>query len=228
MTRQLVGMVEHGASVRFCGGGLREAVPVTPRAERNADGGVRYLLADRVRRDPEALGVIWRMLGYGGWPRDPAPDPDALPPGVDRWPWDRPPTGLPPHDVPDTDADLGQMRLYANLDRGEFFDPAAFGEMPTLAGIVRAAYDGRARTAMDFVLSGRGVRADVRTGTPQFGSAGSLAAMLLHPEPRGGGDIGPGQLRPGRSLARRPHPADGGDRRRVSPPRTRCAAGSTT
>lgn len=137
VTRQLVGMVEHGASVRFCGEGLREAVPVKASAERDADGGLRYVLADRVRRDPEALGVIWRMLGYGGWLRDPAPDPDALPPGAGRWPWDRPPTGLSPHDVPDGDADFGQVRLYANLDRGEYFDPAASG--PTCARARRSS-----------------------------------------------------------------------------------------
>lgn len=64
-------------------------------------------------------------------------------------------------DFPTASADgAGEHLLWVNLDRGEFLDPAVFGDTPDLVGI----------------MNGK--------------SAGAVQAMLFHHELRGGGDIG--------------------------------------
>jgi hypothetical protein len=143
---QLQGPIEHALSVRFVATSTRtfHDVPVKPFAVRKEDGELHYELPERLLRpqtgdDHWELGVIWRMCGLGGWRDNPAPDPLNLPEGLARWPWDRAPRDMTFHNATDADQDLGQQRVYANLDRREFFDPGVFGEVPTTLGLMRAA-----------------------------------------------------------------------------------------
>ena len=86
----------------------------------------------------------------------------------------------------------GQTRVFANLDRQEFFDPAAFGESPTTLGIMRACDpEFPKRMMIDLVVDNWAMQTNVRKGPNDLSSAGALFAMLLHPEHRGGGDISP-------------------------------------
>ena len=140
------GPIEHALSVRFVATSTRtfHDVPVKPFAIRKEDGELHYELPERLLRpqtgdDHWELGVIWRMCDLGGWRNDPAPDPLNLPEGLARWPWDRAPRDMTFHNASDADQDLGQQRVYANLDRREFFDPGIFGEVPTTLGLMRAA-----------------------------------------------------------------------------------------
>ena len=194
---QIRGAIEFALSTRYCGDrGWQTGVPVKPFAERGLDGHLHYVLSNTLTRESAAkdLAMLWRLLGLGGCDRDPAPDPTKLPPGLDRWPWDRPPADLSWHNATTAQADEGQRRVFANLDRREFFDPIAFGEQPTTAGIMRAADVGaNTRMAMDMVVSSPGdIQTNVKTGSADgFSSASALFAMLLHPEPRGSGDIDP-------------------------------------
>ncbi len=74
---------------------------------------------------------------------------------------DRPPRGFA-HDMSKNEIADGQKRLWLNLDRREYIDPRAFGEVPTTAGIVNAGY---------------------------VASSTAVMAMLFHAETRGGGDF---------------------------------------
>lgn len=81
--------------------------------------------------------------------------------------WRRPPLAMAGHDghsvpyhVPSAEsAGVGEALIWVNLDRREFFDPAAVGDTPDLAGIM----DGK--------------------------SAKPVLAMICHHDPRGGGDL---------------------------------------
>jgi hypothetical protein len=126
---ELQGPLEHALSVRFCRTGHHtyHPVPVKAWAIRKDDGALHYELPERLLRpqtgdDKWELGVIWRMTGLGGWDRHADPDPLSLPEDLACWPWDRAPRDMSFHNAPDADQDLGQERVYANLDRREFFD----------------------------------------------------------------------------------------------------------
>jgi hypothetical protein len=194
ISSKLRGLIEDALSIRFCGR-YNTAVPVMPLAQRGTDGHLHYVLPDYLVRDtkPDRMGeldILWRMMGFGGWDKHPTPDATCLPVGMDRWPWDRAPLDLSHHNVRDADADVGQTRVFANLDRREYVDPIAFGEQPTLAGIMRAsACDHHQRMAIDMLIGPTGVQSNVRTGDNGLGCASAIWAMLLHPETRGGGDI---------------------------------------
>jgi hypothetical protein len=194
--QQLQGPIEHALSVRFVATSTRtfHDVPVKPFAVRKEDGELHYELPERLLRpqtgdDHWELGVIWRMCGLGGWRDNPAPDPLNLPEGLTRWPWDRAPRDMTFHNACDADQDHGQQRVYANLDRREFFDPCVFGEVPTTLGLMRAAATCPPQVP-DIVIGGGKVAVTPKLGRRlEFSSAACLWAMLLHPESRGGGDI---------------------------------------
>jgi hypothetical protein len=171
-------------------------VPVKPFAIRKDDRELRYELPERLLRpqtgdDHWELGVIWRICNLGGWRADPAPDPLNLPEGLVRWPWDRAPQDLTFHNASDADQDLGQQRVYADLDRREFFDPIFFGEVPTTLGLMRAAASCSPQVPDIVVAGGKTTVAPKLGRRLEFSSAACLWAMLLHPESRGGGDIEP-------------------------------------
>jgi hypothetical protein len=195
---QLQGPIEHALSVRFVATSTRtfHDVPVKPFAIQKEDGELHYELPERLLRpqtgdDHWELGVIWRMCGLGGWRDNPAPDPLNLPEGLARWPWDRAPKDMTFHNASDADQDLGQQRVYANLDRREFFDPIFFGEVPTTLGLMRAAASCPPQVP-DIVIGGGKTTVAPKLGRRlEFSSAACLWAMLLHPESRGGGDIEP-------------------------------------
>ena len=149
----------------------------------------KRLLRPQTGDDKWELGVIWRMAGLGGWRDQPEPDPLTLPEGLEHWPWDRAPRDMTFHNAADADQDLGQERVYVNLDRREYFDPRVFGEVPTTLGLMRAA-SSHAPQVPDMLIGGGQVVQEPKLGKRlEFGSAACLWAMLLHPESRGGGDI---------------------------------------
>ena len=188
----MVGLVEESLSVRFCGVGWRTVVPVVPSLSKGDDGKLHYVLSNLVKDDPAQVAYIWRSCGWGGWHGGPTPDVNRLPPGLQRWPWDRPAAGLSWHNCGTLMENDGQTRVFANLDRQEFFDPAAFGESPTTLGIMRACDpEFPKRMMIDLVVDNWAMQTNVRKGPNDLSSAGALFAMLLHPEHRGGGDISP-------------------------------------
>jgi hypothetical protein len=196
---ELQGPLEHALSVRFCrtGHNTYYPVPVKARATGKDDGTLHYELPERLLRpqtgdDKWELGVIWRMTGLGGWSNHPEPDPLTLPDDLARWPWDRAPRDMSFRNASDADQDLGQERVFANLDQQEFFDPRVFGEVPTTLGIMRAASGIKPPSVPDAVIAAGGIACTPKLSADcAFSSAGCLWALLLHPEPRGGGDIEP-------------------------------------
>lgn len=74
----------------------------------------------------------------------------------------------------DDEIAVGQRRLIVNLDKLEFMDPVAFGEVPTLAGMMRGM-----RAAFDSF--------DTRE-TAGWSSVQALNSMLFFNGARGGGD----------------------------------------
>lgn len=112
---QCQGMVEQGASVRFCGEGWLVRVPVRTTATMvGADGRARYELATK---DSEALSFFDRL-------------------GIREESWQRPPRNDAWCGIRDGEVDQGQTRLLVSLDKREFIDPVKFGEVPTTAGIM--------------------------------------------------------------------------------------------
>lgn len=175
-SKKLRGAIEFVQSVRFCGSGWSEDVPVKAYAERGKDGHLHYRIADRIAGNLDEWNLILRMTGLGGWnkPGEVRMDPHAeLMPNGDRWPWDRPPADLSWPDATDADQDLGQSRVWVNLERREYCDPAAWGEVPTTLGIMRAT------SWQNGCLAS---------------SAAAVLSMLYHPASRGGGDIDPDWL----------------------------------
>jgi hypothetical protein len=185
----IIGGLEYAASIRFCGDGWLTPVPVKPFAERGKDGHPHYRIADSVARNQDEWNMILRLCNLGGWEKSPKRNSSDEKYDGNPWPWDRPPRDLSWHDATDADQDMGRFRVWVNLDKGEYFDPQAFGEVPTTLGVMRAAYDDKPRMAIDMMVTSAGVSSNVLTGKPQCGSAAALFAMLLHPEWRGGGDI---------------------------------------
>lgn len=162
--QQMRGAIEYVQSVRYVGQGWMTDVPVKPYAERGSDGHLHYRIADHIAKDDREWAYVLRCAGFAEGLRP----TDELGRSGERFPWDRPPADMSWHDATDADQDLGQNRVYVNLDRREFVDPAAFGEVPTTMGIMRAT-DGRSGWFTS--------------------SAAAVLAMLYLPESRGGGDI---------------------------------------
>lgn len=195
VSSSLRGLVEDALSVRFVGKDWCTAIPVKPMAQRaDHDGKLHYELAPHVVNDRHFLAYIFRSLGLGELPdtklfKMPLPQRYLM----SRWPWDRAPMDMSHHAVRDKDADFGQSRVFANLDKREFVNPRVFGEQDTTAGIMRASgCIGEPRMAYDTLIGQNGKTANnVCTGDSDLGSASAVWAMLLHPEPRGGGDIHP-------------------------------------
>jgi len=168
---KLRGAIEYVQSVRFCGSGWVHDVPVKSYAERGKDGHLHYRITDTVARNLDDWNLTLRMTGIGGWKETPQLNPYAeLMPDGERWPWDRPPADLSWHDATDADQDLGQHRVWVNLERREYIDPNAFGEVSTTLGIMRATAWQNGSFAS---------------------SAAAVLAMLHYPQSRGGGDIDP-------------------------------------
>ncbi len=141
------GMVEQGASVRFCGDGWLTQVPV--RAVAVGVGGT----AEYQLRLEGPADARQRVLDF--YTRCRVKEAD----------WKRAPRDLSWHGITDAEQDQGQKRLLANLDKRQFIDPVAFGEVPTTAGIMRG----------------------------DWGSAAGLVMLLFHPKRRGGGDLPDGR-----------------------------------
>lgn len=170
-SRKLRGVIEYVQSVRFCGSGWSEDVPVKPYAERGQDGHLHYRITDAIAENANDWNCTLRMIGLGGWDTSPKLNPRAeLMPNGERWPWDRPPADLSWHDATDADQDMGQSRVWINLEKREYVDPAVFGEVPTTIGIMRATSWQNGALAS---------------------SAACVLGMLYHPAARGGGDIDP-------------------------------------
>jgi hypothetical protein len=74
----------------------------------------------------------------------------------------------------------GQDRVIVNLDTFEYLNPAKFGQMPSLAGMVSLAPKDRELPLLNRARPDHHYLVDV---------AGALFAMLCHPQRRGGGDI---------------------------------------
>ena len=180
LTIPVRGIVEEGASVRYCGSGWLTEVPVLAYAQKNAKGEIHY---DLIEMSKDDRGYYRRMCGI----KDTARNPSEA--GLSRWPWDRPPSNHAWRGISDWKADQGQARVFINLDKREFFDPLAFGEQSTTAGIMRACTGHKPIMSLDAIVMPDGVRIDHRFGKSDFSSAALLTAMLFHPETRGGGDI---------------------------------------
>ncbi|HEX6118656.1 MAG TPA: hypothetical protein VFZ03_04335 [Dongiaceae bacterium] len=133
------GMLEHGCSVRFIGRAGDICVPVKTRARIGPTGWMHFDIVG----DEEVVRYQQDIQHYASKP------------------WDRAPSDGSTDSIADDDIDKGQVRVLANTDRREFIDPAAFGEVPTTAGIMRG----------------------------NFGSAAAMMGMLFEPEARGGGDL---------------------------------------
>jgi hypothetical protein len=93
----------------------------------------------------------------------------------------RPPRSGDWHGFLQTEIAEGQNRVIVNLDTLEYLNPAKFGQMPTLAGMVTLAPKDRALPIL-------------KKAAPEWKQqivdvAGALFVMLCHPERRGGGDI---------------------------------------
>ncbi len=73
----------------------------------------------------------------------------------------------------------GQSRVIVNLDTLEYLDPARFGQVPTLAGMLQRPDRNRA------ILK----KANPDWGNVVVSVSTGLFAMLCHPERRGGGDL---------------------------------------
>jgi hypothetical protein len=180
LTIPVRGIVEEGASVRYCGSGWLTEVPVLAYAHENAKGEIHY---DLIEMSKDDRGYYRRMCGIKDTARNPC---EA---GLSRWPWDRPPSNHAWRGISDWKADQGQARVFINLDKREFFDPLAFGEQSTTAGIMRACTGHKPIMSLDAIITPDKVHIDQRFGKSDFSSAALLTAMLFHPETRGGGDI---------------------------------------
>jgi hypothetical protein len=84
--------------------------------------------------------------------------------------------GLTPDEIPE-----GQERVTVNLDTLEYLNPAKFGQVPTLAGMVSLAPKNRDLPILK--------RAHKEFGSTVVDVAGGLFVLLCHPQRRGGGDI---------------------------------------
>lgn len=143
-----LGLVEQGASVRFNvkDEGWRTFIPVCALATRTGDD--RCVFEPVEKDNPEMMAYYKRC-------------------GITEEVWGRAPLDGSWHAITDGEEGLGQTRVLANLDRREFIDPAAFGETPTTAGIMRGG---------------------------SWGSASALAMLLIYNQRRGGGDLRPNPL----------------------------------
>ena len=157
----LQGAFEHAAAIRL---GTYFSTPIIP-GNIDAQPSNYCHLPPEIVADDEALARIFRFFGLDSQPHAARQALQNGRPNGQTWPWDRPPHGpltyLQGADTP------GQLRVFANLDRGEFIDPARFGETPTTLGIMQAA----------------------ETPTGSYSAAAAIFAMTLHPETRGGGDL---------------------------------------
>ncbi len=70
--------------------------------------------------------------------------------------------------------------MIVNLDTLEYINPVRFGQVPTLAGMVRQAPKHRCLPILKKAAKDNDYLVDV---------AGGLFAMLCHPKRRGGGDL---------------------------------------
>jgi hypothetical protein len=137
------------------------SVRVKPVARHFGDCGVaEYVIAD----DYSADDLAWLKQRCGM-----RPEHVQRPPRSGDW------HGFLPHEIAD-----GQRRVIVNLDSFEYIDPLAFGQVPTLAGIVTPAPKDRDLPILK--------KADPNWA-PIVDVAGGLFVMLCHPERRGGGDI---------------------------------------
>jgi hypothetical protein len=158
---------EEGLSPHSLGCGLKEGeqgfthfVRVKPKAKHFGQCGVAEYVIDTCY---SADDLAWMKQQYGMKPID-----------VQRAPRSGDWHGLLPSEIAE-----GQRRVIVNLDTLEYLDPARFGQVPTLAGMVSAVPKDRDLPIMAKAAKGNEVLVDI---------AGALFVLLSHPERRGGGD----------------------------------------
>jgi hypothetical protein len=158
ITPHMRGLIEQACSVRFL-----------PRewTLRNADTGEIDHTNISYTRVPVKSRARAGQDGYGHYDLLGTENQNTLDyykraiPNFYEAPWDRAPGDGSSHGIGDDELDQGQQRVFANLDTHEFIDPVAFGEVATLASIMRG----------------------------DWGSASAFVGMLFEPERRGGGDL---------------------------------------
>lgn len=158
LSEQLHGIIEYACNVRYCRnswGGFY-AVPVTEMARKGMDVAI-YELANAEDRTLDFYGRV----------------------GIKPDQWHRPPRSGHQHGMLAHEVSAGQSRVIANLDKREFLDPLHFGEVDTLAGIVRSS---------PWVPSTEARRNGEEEGAKAT-SKNALFALLLHPKRRGSGDV---------------------------------------
>jgi hypothetical protein len=136
-------------------------VRVKPKARHFGECGVAEYVIDTCY---SADDLSWMKKQYGMRPID-----------VQRVPRSGDWHGLLPSEIAE-----GQHRVIVNLDTLEYLDPARFGQVPTLAGMVSTVPKDRDLPILRKVANGNEVLVDI---------AGALFVLLCHPKRRGGGDI---------------------------------------
>jgi|GEM_PF-2309148 len=136
-------------------------VRVKPKARHFGECGVAEYVIDTCY---SADDLAWMKKQYGMRPID-----------VQRVPRSGDWHGLLPSEIAE-----GQRRVIVNLDTLEYLDPARFGQVPTLAGMVSAVPKDRDLPILQQAAKGNEVLVDI---------AGALFVLLCHPKRRGGGDI---------------------------------------
>src|SRR5665213_451030 len=165
LSEEAVAFLEGACSVRFFGDSWRTFAKVKPVAREFGQCGVGEYVLDTCY-GADDLAYFKRA---GMQPID-----------IQRVPRSGDWHGIRPHEVAE-----GQHRVIANLDRREYLDPAAFGQVPTLAGLLadpRLRGDGPPPWPKAFEKADPG-------GIAAIDVAGALFALLCHPVKRGGGDL---------------------------------------
>jgi len=157
ITPQLRGLIEQACSVRFVPHDWSLKNTETGEITTNTSF-TRVQVKSRARRGEDEFGH-YDLLGIED--KNTLDYYKRVMPNFADSPWDRAPGDGSSHGIGDDEIDQGQTRVFANLDTHEFIDPIAFGEVATLAGIMRG----------------------------DWGSASALLGMLFEPDRRGGGDL---------------------------------------
>ena len=165
ISEEAAAFLEGACSVRFFGDSWRTFAKVKPVAKEFGNSGVgEYVLDTCYGADDLAY---FKRAGM-------------RPIDIQRVPRSGDWHGIRPHEVAE-----GQRRVIVNLDRREYLDPAMFGQVPTLAGLIadpRLRGDGAPRWPKAFEKADPG-------GIAAIDVAGALFALLCHPVKRGGGDL---------------------------------------
>jgi hypothetical protein len=160
ISADVAAFLEGACSVWFFGEGWRDFVKVKPVAKEFGSSGVaEYVIDTGYSADDLAYlkraGMrpidVQRPLRSGDW-----------------------------HGIRPNELTAGQRRVIADRDSLEYLDPAKFGQVRTVAGMLRHAAPDNRPKAFE--------KADP-DGITAIDVAGALFTLLTHPQRRGGGDI---------------------------------------